>query len=185
MFFSFFSIRSRWCGDYDKCLRVCFAFMYNNHKKKRFLAWLNTHSRISYHKFTLKIITWEAPQLGAIIGRWSDKWRESRQWSSRSRHIIHNNLTTIETHNTTAFWLRVRVTRVISHRLLSLPALPQWIIHIGIVIHERVRIWPHTFILTLRILPQTKYSPQSANCSFHKKNDALFHHWINFKSRHN
>lgn len=86
------------------------------------------------------------------MGPLSDKRRESGQWCSRPCHIIHYNLATVQRHHSAAFGLRVRVTRIVPHRLLALPTLPQRVVDVRIVVHERVRIRTDTLVLALRVL---------------------------------
>lgn len=78
--------------------------------------------------------------------------REAGQRRPRARHVVHHDLAAVQAYHGAALWFRVCVARVVAHRPLSLPRLSQCIVHIGIVIHERMRLRPDTFVLALRIL---------------------------------
>lgn len=89
-----------------------------------------------------------------------NKRRETGQRCSRTRHIIHDNLTAIQTHHSAALWLRVRVAGVIAHRLLALPRLSQRVVNVRIVIDERVRIGTNALVFAFRILNENAKVPK-------------------------
>lgn len=77
---------------------------------------------------------------------------EAGQRGARPSHVVHHYLSSVETDDSAALWFRVCVTRVIAHRTLLLPRLPQSIVHVRIMIHERMRFRFYALVLALRIL---------------------------------
>lgn len=65
---------------------------------------------------------------------------EARQRRPRARHVVHDDLSAVETNDRTALGLRVRIAGVLPHGPLPLPRLPQRVVHVRVVVHERVRL---------------------------------------------
>lgn len=86
---------------------------------------------------------------------------EARKRRSRSGHIVHHYLTSVEAHHGAAFGLRVCVAGVVPHRPLSLPRLSQRIVHVGVMVYERVRLRSDALVFTLRILRE--YQKETLN----------------------
>lgn len=86
----------------------------------------------------------------------SYKGGEARQRRSRARHVVHDYLAAVEADHGTALRLRVRVTGVLADRPLPFPRLTQRVVHVRIVVHERVRLRFYTLVFTLRILEKKK-----------------------------
>ena len=82
----------------------------------------------------------------------SDEGREAGQWRSRSRHVVHDNLTTVQAHDCTALGFRIRIRRVIPNGFLSLPRLPQRVVYVGVMVHEGMWIRLHALVFALRRL---------------------------------
>lgn len=78
--------------------------------------------------------------------------RESRQRSPGARHVVHNYLAAVQTDDRAALGLRVRVAGVVPHRPLSLPGLTQRVVHVSVVIHERMRFGSNALVVALRVL---------------------------------
>lgn len=93
----------------------------------------------------LSSITLLLKKLLALYERW-----EAGQRRPRARHIVEDDLAAIEAHDGAAFRLWVRIARIVPHRLLPLPGLPQGIVHVGVVIDERVRIGADALVFALR-----------------------------------
>jgi hypothetical protein len=87
--------------------------------------------------------------------RSSDEGGEAGQRSSRSCHVVHNYLAAVQADDCATLRLRVRVRRVIAHRLLPLPGLAQGVVHVGVVVDEGVRVRLDALVFALRGL-QTK-----------------------------
>lgn len=78
--------------------------------------------------------------------------RKAGQRRPRAGHVVHHDLAAVKAYDGAALWFRVSVAGVVAYRPLSLPRLSQSVVHVGIVIHERMRLRPDTFVLALRIL---------------------------------
>jgi hypothetical protein len=81
---------------------------------------------------------------------------ETGQRRPRARHVVHDDLAAVEAHHGAALGLRVRVAGVVAHGPLPLPRLPQRVVHVRVVIHERVRLRSNAFVIALRILHREK-----------------------------
>lgn len=77
---------------------------------------------------------------------------EAGQRRPRARHVVHDDLAAVEADDGAALGLRVRVAGVVAHGPLPLPRLPQRVVHVGVVVHERVRLRADALVLALRVL---------------------------------
>lgn len=90
---------------------------------------------------------------GRRVGRLvSYEGGEAGQRRPRARHVVHDDLAAVEAHHGAALGLRVRVAGVVAHGPLPLPRLPQRVVHVRVVVHERVRLRAHALVLALRVL---------------------------------
>lgn len=83
----------------------------------------------------------------ALTGRGSYEGAEAGQRCPRPGHIVHDDLAPVQGHDGAALGLRVRVARVVADGLLALPGLPQRVVHVGVVVHERVRVRADALVL--------------------------------------
>lgn len=96
----------------------------------------------------------------------SNKWRETRKWSSTPRHVVHYDLPTVQVDLRWSLGFRIRVAWIISHRLLALPRLSQSVVDVCVMIHKRSSVWPDAFVFTLRLLKLKKLIFRSLLAAF-------------------
>lgn len=89
---------------------------------------------------------------GECGSRVSYEGGEAGQRGPRARHVVHDDLSAVEAEHGAALGLRVRVAGVVAHGPLPLPRLPQRVVHVRVMVHERVRLRAHALVLALRVL---------------------------------
>lgn len=85
----------------------------------------------------------------SLAGRGSYEGAETGQGRPRPGHVVHDDLAAVQAHHSRTLRFRVGVAGVVPHRFLPLPGLPQRVVHVRVVVHERVRVRPDTFVFAL------------------------------------